>query len=29
MKTIRKPLMMRGMVLIHYIVMIGLFAACW
>ena len=29
MRTIRKPLMMRGMVLIHYIVMIGLFAACW
>ena len=29
MKTIRKPLMMRGMVLIHYIAMIGLFAACW
>ena len=29
MRAIRKPLMMRGMVLIHYIVMVALFAVCW
>ena len=29
MRAIRKPLIMRGMVLLHYMVMVALFAVCW
>ena len=29
MRAIRKPLMMRGMVLLHYGMMVVLFAVCW
>ena len=29
MKAMKKSLMMRGMVLMHYMVMVALFAVCW